>query len=784
MVAITTRAGKGSPLTNAEMDANLNNLNESQTIMGEPMGHADKTQSTISFNAGTRTFTIAPVGANFVVWCKGEKYTYTTAQTVVIPDTDGLHYIYFSLTGVLSTKMSFFTWDEDAPTSYVYWNATLNEAIYFADERHGVTLDWQTHEYLHRTRGAAIANGFALSGYTISGTGSSDSDAQVTLEGGTFFDEDMQVDIVSSNTPTANTWEQDLSSPAQIPVLYLDGTAWKITTPNDYPVKKGTLLQYNVYSAGSWSVSDITSGDFTVSWILATNNLNYPVVAVLNQSATNTIGQAEELHFEDLTLPGFPSVEFRPLYRLIYQSANSYSNATKAKLVGVQDLRSVSAAGVAPSLISDHGNLSGLTDDDHPQYLSVSDVRPGIASAVKKSLIPSTPVAGGVAYGTADSLDFSAAGTAGQVMTSGGASVPTWTTATDANTALAIVKRDASGGFSGGTISGDILRTTSSTGYVKVNDAFMSSGAASTGNWSTNTYFNGSTWSMNGTGGSLYQQYLQTHFFTRHDGAGSFATQAEIDPNGFVYSYANGNFPGLMLPYQLHRTNSASVGVNVATTSQGVFNAATSTSSSIAGTVLTVGGTVTGTFAVGQVIYGAGVTAGTYITSLGTGTGGAGTYNISASMTVAATTISSANGVVLAGDTQYQFELFYVLNKTAGTTSHTVSHRWSGTAGINNFLHSLEYNQGGAAIPTGGAASRAVVNSSAALVMTGAITTAASTVNVTARGTISISTGGTLCPLYSLSAAPGGAYTTQIGSYFKIAAIGASGAEIVIGNWV
>ena len=457
MVAITTRAGKGSPLTNAEMDANLNNLNESQTIMGEPMGHADKDQSTISFDAGSRTFTIAPVSTDFVVWCKGEKYTYTTAQTVVIPDTAGLHYIYFSSSGVLSSKMSFFTWDEDAPTAYVYWNATDNEAIYFADERHGVTLDWQTHEYLHRTRGAAIASGFALSGYTITGTGSSNADAQVTLEGGTFFDEDMQVDIVSSNSPTADTWEQDLSSPAQIPVLYLSGTEWKITTPNDYPVKKGTLLQYNVLSSGTWSVVDVNSGEFTVSWILATNNLNYPVVAVLNQSATNTIGQAEELNFEDLTLPGFPSVEFRPLYRLIYQSSNSYSNATKAKLAGVLDLRSVSAAGVTPSLVSDHGNLSGLTDDDHPQYLSATDPRSGVAQSVKDSLIPSMPVAGGIAYGTATSLDFSIAGTTGQVLTSGGASVPTWTNSSSANTASAIVQRDSNGDFSAGEITANLI---------------------------------------------------------------------------------------------------------------------------------------------------------------------------------------------------------------------------------------------------------------------------------------------------------------------------------------
>lgn len=465
MAAITTRAGKGAPLTNAEMDANLINLNESQTVTGEPMGHVDATQSTISFNASTRTFTIAPVGANFVVWCKGEKYTFTTSQSVVIPNTGGLHYIYFDQYGVLSTRMSFFSLEEDAPTAYIYWNSTIGSAIYFADERHGVTLDWQTHEYLHRTRGAAIASGFAISEYTTSGDGTANADAQVTINGGTFFDEDIQIDVVSTNTPTAGTWQQDLSSPAQIPVLYLDGTQWKITTANDYPVKKNSLLQYNTLSGGVWSLTDINSGEFTVSWILATNNLNYPVLAVLNQSATNTLGQAEALQFEDLTLPGFPSLEFRPLYRLIFQGSNSYTNTPKARLRSVLDLRSISSAGVGPSLISDHGNLSGLTDDDHTQYLSVSTVRSGIDQDVKDSLIAHTPVAGGVAYGTSTSLNFSAAGTAGQILTSGGASVPTWTNSTSANTASAIVQRDANGDFTARIITADLSgnATTSTT---------------------------------------------------------------------------------------------------------------------------------------------------------------------------------------------------------------------------------------------------------------------------------------------------------------------------------
>jgi Flp pilus assembly protein TadG len=56
-----------------------------------------------------------------------------------------------------------------------------------------------------------------------------------------------------------------------------------------------------------------------------------------------------------------------------------------------------------------------------------------------------------------------------------------------------------------------------------------------------------------------------------------------------------------------------------------------------AGTVLTVTSVTSGTLEVGSVISGSGVTSGTYITSFGTGTGGTGTYNVSARQKVAAT---------------------------------------------------------------------------------------------------------------------------------------------------
>jgi hypothetical protein len=66
----------------------------------------------------------------------------------------------------------------------------------------------------------------------------------------------------------------------------------------------------------------------------------------------------------------------------------------------------------------------------------------------------------------------------------------------------------------------------------------------------------------------------------------------------------------------------------------------TGTASTISGTTLTIGGTVSGFIAVGQRIWGAGVEPNTFITALGTGTGGAGTYIINNSQTVSSTTIS------------------------------------------------------------------------------------------------------------------------------------------------
>ena len=69
---------------------------------------------------------------------------------------------------------------------------------------------------------------------------------------------------------------------------------------------------------------------------------------------------------------------------------------------------------------------------------------------------------------------------------------------------------------------------------------------------------------------------------------------------------------------------------------------------SISGTTLTVTAVSSNYLAPGMIISGTGVTAGTTITAILTGTGGIGTYTVSASQTVASTTITATNSSWLA----------------------------------------------------------------------------------------------------------------------------------------
>ena len=141
-------------------------------------------------------------------------------------------------------------------------------------------------------------------------------------------------------------------------------------------------------------------------------------------------------------------------------------------------------------------------------------------------------------------------------------------------------------------------------------------------------------------------------------------------------------------------------------------------------------------------------------------------------------------GVTLSASTVYEFEIEFLLSKTAGTTSHTVATGFGGTATINNILYEGFGSGGMSSInATGNGTVVMVINTASATAVTGAQTAATNYVAWLLKGTVSINAGGTFIPQYTLSAAPGGAYSTAAGSYISINPLGASGAAINEGTW-
>jgi hypothetical protein len=144
-------------------------------------------------------------------------------------------------------------------------------------------------------------------------------------------------------------------------------------------------------------------------------------------------------------------------------------------------------------------------------------------------------------------------------------------------------------------------------------------------------------------------------------------------------------------------------------------------------------------------------------------------------------------GVTLSASTVYEFEALIMLYKTAGTTSHDVSLGFGGTATVNNILYdgsSARMNALNTAVSTAVTPMTSLAGSQAtATVAQSAITSATTAFIFKLRGSVSINAGGTFIPQYTLSAAPGGAYSTYAGSFIRINPLSASGAATNVGTW-
>lgn len=364
------------------------NLSELFSITGEVSGFATISTSTISVNDSTREFSIAPVSDSFDIWINSYKITKSTTETVAFADVEGLHYFYYNKQAVLTHTTDPAEFGQAILSGVLvcalYWDSTNNVTILFGDERHGFT-EGRVHYHFHQAFGAQWYDGGALGNITVEGTGDIAIDAQLSVSNVTLADED----IIHKSADTS----QVLTFPAQIPIFYRSGADgyWRRKTPTAYPMiyngtagYSGTYVPYNEYTGGVWQLTSATSGNCVLVHFFAGNSTTEKVFGIQGQSQYTTIALARAgASTEIATLTGTAqllSPEFVRLGTIIVQTASQYDNVPKARIRSTDtgddyiDFRGASVRGTGVSN-EDHGNLSGLLDDDHLQYLLVNGTR-------------------------------------------------------------------------------------------------------------------------------------------------------------------------------------------------------------------------------------------------------------------------------------------------------------------------------------------------------------------------------------------------------------------------
>ena len=337
------------------------------------------TETALAWNDGTLTLTLSPAVTSFKYFYDGMPYTESGDLAATITDTEGLWLFYIASGGAasLSTIMNPTSQQvEDAIldevlVAYVYWDAANNDGR-LLDERHGSNMSPEIHHYLHETQGAKYFSGMTPGDILVDQNGSSDTHAQISITAGRFYDEDIQHDTLAH--AATDTWE----------CYYVDGSGYVrwVDCEATFPVYAiGGVIAYN--NAGT--LTAVGSQKYVLYHIFSTNihtdaGANfYPVVTpgVAEYSSKALAQDAALTEIQAIDFGEWPTEEVVPIATVIFLRGAAMSNGVTAAIISTEgggdfiDWRYAAVTGSSTS-VNDHGALSGLGDDDHPQYLPLT----------------------------------------------------------------------------------------------------------------------------------------------------------------------------------------------------------------------------------------------------------------------------------------------------------------------------------------------------------------------------------------------------------------------------
>lgn len=157
-------------------------------------------------------------------------------------------------------------------------------------------------------------------------------------------------------------------------------------------------------------------------------------------------------------------------------------------------------------------------------------------------------------------------------------------------------------------------------------------------------------------------------------------------------------------------------------------------------------------------------------------------YTLTDSSTAQKCFNGTTNGAVtLFASTTYLMEAVYLITNV-GTTSHTWSTLFAGTATLTSIAYAVQAYTGVTSAATITAVSGNYTIAATALAVTAASVSATENVQIQLRGVIRVNAAGTLIPQIKLSAATTGASKMLANSYIQLTPIGTN-SVVSVGNW-
>jgi len=339
-------------------------------------GFVDNTQTSISFDDTTYTFTLTDTGSGWVYMRNGVTCSITGNKTTTLtgtPPTKDTYYIYIdSTTGALENSTSVWTLDDTkVPVAIIIWDNSLTPKYHLADERHTCTIDRRMHKYLHNAIGTRFISGGDLAGVSVQPVGPVDTDNTFSVAQTIIADEDLFTTLaaLTDGDGTTPTYE----------VFYRINATERNWVLSEVPLKYTPAGYIEYDNAGT--MTEGTSSKYYNYYLLYTNLLGagrYALIPGRSEFSTSAAAYAENPLLFDWT--GFPIMEAVIAYQITFETSAAYGTKGKCRVNRTPQRINIPLASANVPTNSSHESLSGLQGGTTSEYFHLTSAQHTIAT--------------------------------------------------------------------------------------------------------------------------------------------------------------------------------------------------------------------------------------------------------------------------------------------------------------------------------------------------------------------------------------------------------------------